>query len=268
MNDRVHLQNSDDDDCNKVNIEIENIPSAQSQEHDMISSLSQTNSNDENESVFLETDDVADTEEEDLQQPDLQPIDITQFEEIFTRFQTPICNFLYRLVGNREQAYDLAQDVFVKAYKALTNGAIIQPKALSSWIYRIASNTATDSIRRRKLITWLPLSMFGDDRGIGAGLPTQADDATETAKPAVSSAFGQYDGGRFEQHIADQDLIQSVLEMMPEKYTICLLLYENEGFSCNEIAEMLEISASAVKMRLMRAREKFIALYKQESAKS
>ncbi len=267
MNDRVHLQNSDDDDCNKV--DIENVQSAQSQEYDMISSLNPTNSNDENENIFPETVDSAEfADEEDIQQPDLPPIDISQFEEMFTRFQTPICNFLYRLVGNREQAYDLAQDVFIKAYKALTNGAIIQPKALSSWMYRIASNTATDSIRRRKLITWLPLSMFGEDRGIGAGLPTQTDDSADIAKPAVSGTFTQYDGGRFEQHVAEHDLIQSVLEMMPEKYTICLLLYENEGFTCNEIAEMLEISTSAVKMRLMRAREKFIALYKQESAKS
>ncbi|HET9109495.1 MAG TPA: sigma factor, partial [Ktedonobacterales bacterium] len=46
-------------------------------------------------------------------------IGVDDFEDIFTRFQTPITNFIYRLVGNREQAFDLAQDVFVKAYRAL-----------------------------------------------------------------------------------------------------------------------------------------------------
>src|SRR5690348_3702901 len=53
-------------------------------------------------------------------------VSVADFEDLFTRFQTPICNFVFRLVGNREQAYDLAQDVFVKAYRALAGGTTIQ----------------------------------------------------------------------------------------------------------------------------------------------
>src|SRR5579859_6975979 len=98
-------------------------------------------------------------------------VGIADFEEIFTRFQTPLTNFIFRLVGNREQAYDLTQDVFVKAYRALSAGTTIQAAALSSWLYRIASNTATDALRRRRLISWLPLSLFNEDRGVGAGMP-------------------------------------------------------------------------------------------------
>jgi RNA polymerase sigma-70 factor (ECF subfamily) len=195
------------------------------------------------------------------------PVDVSQFEEIFTRFQTPISNYLYRLVGNREQAFDLAQDVFVKAYRALAGGTTIQAGALSSWLYRIASNTATDALRRRRLIAWLPLSLFNDDRGVGAGMPTGDNDDA----PAGASLFGAmpgYDGARFEQHVADREVVQHVLEKLPAKYATCLLLYEYEGFSCAEIAEMLDVSASAVKMRLMRAREKFITLYQQEVAGS
>src|SRR5260370_4962941 len=75
-------------------------------------------------------------------------VGIADFEEIFTRFQTPITNFVFRLVGNREQAYDLTQDVFVKAYRALSSGTTIQAAALSSWLYRIDSNTATYALRR------------------------------------------------------------------------------------------------------------------------
>jgi RNA polymerase sigma-70 factor (ECF subfamily) len=54
------------------------------------------------------------------------------------------------------------------------------------------------------------------------------------------------------------------MKQLPDKYAVCLWLYESHGFSCAEIAEMLGISASAVKMRLMRARERFIALYRLE----
>ena len=197
-------------------------------------------------------------------------VGLDDFEEIFSRFQTPIINFVYRLVGNREQAYDLAQDVFVKAYRALAGGTTIQAAALSSWLYRIASNTATDALRRRRLINWLPLSLFNEDRGVGAGmpgseLPNQQASAEETLANAAATFMGGYDGGRFEQHVADRELVERVLQKLPEKYRQCLLLYEHEGFSCAEIAEHLSVSPSAVKMRLMRARERFITLYRQET---
>lgn len=202
------------------------------------------------------------TDEESERRPPAAPlVDVSQFEAIFERFQTPISNYLYRLVGNREQAFDLAQDVFVKAYRALAGGTTIQAGALSSWLYRIASNTATDALRRRKLITWLPLSLFNEDRGIGAGVPSDNDEPTGGG--GGGGGLG-YDGARFEQHVADREVVQHVLSRLPQKYAACLLLYEYEGFSCAEIAGLLEISASAVKMRLMRAREKFISLYNQE----
>ncbi len=197
-------------------------------------------------------------------------IGVQDFEDIFTRFQTPISNFIYRLVGNREQAYDLAQDVFVKAYRALAGGATIQAGALSSWLYRIASNTATDALRRRRLISWLPLSLFNDDRGVGAGMPGvdngfgQQTLSEEHLASAMGAFTSGYDGGRFEQRVADREVVERVLKRLPEKYAACLLLYEHEGFSCAEIADVLHVTPSAVKMRLMRARERFISIYQQE----
>lgn len=197
-------------------------------------------------------------------------VGLGDFEDIFTRFQTPITNFVYRLVGNREQAYDLAQDVFVKAFRALSAGATIQAGALSSWLYRIASNTATDALRRRRLISWLPLSLFNDDRGVGAGMPGSdsgfgmPSPTDEHLASAVGAFSASYDGGRFEQRVADREIVERVLKRLPEKYAACLLLYEHEGFSCAEIAEVLSVTPSAVKMRLMRARERFISLYQQE----
>ena len=205
-------------------------------------------------------------------------IEVADFEAIFLRFQAPITNFIYHLIGNREQAYDLAQDVFVKAYKALLNGTVVQPGALSAWLYRIAANTTTDSLRRRRLISWLPLSLFNEDRGIGAGVLSDSgnsatdtfsssnDESSSDRASAISSMYerGGYDGGRFESRVADREIVERVFRQLPQKYAICLWLYENDGLSCAEIAEVLTISASAVKMRLMRARERFIELYKKE----
>jgi RNA polymerase sigma-70 factor (ECF subfamily) len=195
-------------------------------------------------------------------------IDLSGFEAMFERFQTPIINFVYRLVGNREQAYDLAQDVFVKAYKALAGGTRIHSGALSAWLYRIAANTATDALRRKRLIAWLPLSLFQEDRGVGAGNGGGDGGGREEGFPGSVSLYngGGNQGGRFEQRVADREMVEKVLSKLPEKYSVCLLLYEQQGFSCNEIADVLKISPSAVKMRLMRARERFISLYQEEEA--
>ncbi len=223
-----------------------------------------------------ETDTISTQSASALEEP-AQGVDVADFEAIFVRFQGPITNFIYHLIGNREQAYDLAQDVFVKAYKALLNGTVVQPGALSAWLYRIASNTTTDTLRRRRLISWLPLSLFNEDRGIGAGVVSEAGGASsenfssnnedgEGRSSSITAMYerGGYDGGRFENRVADREIVERLFRQLPPKYAKCLWLYENDGRSCAEIAEQLNISASAVKMRLMRARERFAVLYKQE----
>src|SRR5579859_2045779 len=122
-----------------------------------------------------------------------EQVDVADFEAIFLRFQVPITNFIYHLIGNREQAYDLAQDVFVKAYKALLGGTVVQPGALSAWLYRIAANTTTDTLRRRRLISWLPLSLFNEDRGIGAGVLSDSGGAASDGF-SVNNEDGPSDG--------------------------------------------------------------------------
>lgn len=212
-------------------------------------------------------------------QEQTQRVEVADFEAIFLRYQVPITNFIYHLIGNREQANDLTQDVFVKAYRALLNGTVVQSGALSAWLYRIAANTTTDSLRRRRLISWLPLSLFNEDRGIGAGVLSDSGGTAgeslnangdehmhESKSSAVVSMYerGGYDGGRFEGRVADREIVERVFKQLPQKYAICLWLYENDGLSCAEIADVLSISSSAVKMRLMRARERFIDLYHKE----
>src|SRR5436309_14446416 len=165
-------------------------------------------------------------------QEQVQKVDVADFEAIFLRFQGPITNFIYHLIGNREQAYDLAQDVFVKAYKALLNGTTVQPGAMSAWLYRIAANTTTDTLRRRRLIAWLPLSLFNEDRGIGAGVPsdsggTMAENFSSSEETSssngrtsnISSMYERnaYDGGRFENRVADRELVERVFKLLPEK---------------------------------------------------
>ncbi len=212
---------------------------------------------------------------------DAAMIQLADFEAIFLRFQGSITHFIIHAVGNREQAFDLAQDVFVKVYKALLGGTVIPQRALAVWLYSIAANTITDTLRRQRLVAWLPLSLFNEESGVGAGVLSSSTGTTTVAfhtsekegeRPGWMTTArsiqkqSSFNGARFEERVADRQIIERVFQQMPSKYGICLWLYEHEGLSCREIAQTLHISVSATKMRLQRAREQFLTLYRREIA--
>ena len=160
--------------------------------------------------------------------------DAAAFTEIFERYHHRIVNYIYGLVHDRELANDLAQDSFLKAYKALPRMG--DDLRLAPWLYRIAGNTAFSALRRRNLIRWLPLL----NDGIEA---SSADNA-----------------------VVEAEAVQRALAKLPAKYAAPLLLHSHEGLSCNEIADILGISPGAVKTRLFRAREAFRVAYGEDNA--
>ncbi len=158
------------------------------------------------------------------------------FERIYDEFKTPIYNFIYRLVGNREQADDLTQDTFLKAFKALPK--MDASLKLSAWLYRIATNTAYDALRRRKLIVWTPWQELDHE-------PADRDSADP------------------QETIETTELVRQALRLMPPTYRAALLLYTQQGFTYGEIAQTLGIAESGVKMYLSRARQSFREHYRR-----
>jgi RNA polymerase sigma-70 factor (ECF subfamily) len=153
---------------------------------------------------------------------------------LFRQYEQPICSYLARLTGDTARAQELTQETFIRTYQALGRGdRWHNPRA---WLYRVASRLATDDYRRRKLLQWLPLSNIESDG-------SQNVEATVT----------------------EYVVVQAVLDSLPPKYRVPLTLYVHEECTVAEIAETLEISVSAVKMRLSRAREKFRQAYEQAS---
>jgi RNA polymerase sigma-70 factor (ECF subfamily) len=196
-------------------------------------------------------------------------VQVADFEAIVLRYQGPITTFLFRITGNREQSDALALDVFVTAYKALLAGATVQDPRLSAWLYRVATTTAYRVMRRRRLSAWLPLARSCDDRGVCKGT---ADAALPAGGQGKEEGMGGAQTGRdcdlrrsqgdaAAARVDDRELTERVFELLPPKDAICLWLYEHAGLSCAEIADVLSISASAVKRRLLQARERFVTLY-------
>jgi RNA polymerase sigma-70 factor (ECF subfamily) len=165
--------------------------------------------------------------------------DEAAFAAIYEHYEKPIYAFIYRLMGNAEDAFDLTQDVFLKAFKALSRTT--PDLNLSAWLHRIASNACMDVLRRRKIVRWLPWD------------PTEHANIT----PAHVEDEPEYN---VEQHEI-QHQVQRTLNRMSEKYRLCLVLREYQEMSCDEIADVIKVSRSAVKSLLFRAREQFREIY-------
>ena len=150
---------------------------------------------------------------------------VAVLESLFADFQTPILNYLYRLVGDPALAEDLVQEAFTRAWRARAQLVVVDnPRA---WLYRIATNAARDHLRRRRLIAWLPL--LGTDARL-----------TETG---------------FEDRSLESERVQHALLKLKPDYRIPLVLYTCQDFSVAEVAGALGISPQAVKQRLVRARQ-------------
>jgi RNA polymerase sigma-70 factor (ECF subfamily) len=158
------------------------------------------------------------------------------FDDIFARYHGPIYGYILSMVGNAEQAQDLTQDTFVKAYKALpSTGDLILP----AWLYRIATNTALDALRHRRRLTWLPFGP-GDDEAIPADEPD------------------------LPTHLAEDEAMRAALARLTPPQRACLLMRARDGLSIDEIAEAMRMSKGNVKITLYRAKERFRAVYTEQ----
>jgi len=160
---------------------------------------------------------------------------VSAFDAIVRMYHTRIARYLYRLVGEQEVALDLAQDTFLEAYRGISR--LRSDLALSSWLYRIATNHAMGYRRRQRLISWLPLLGWAE------------------ASPEQACSPGADDG------VGEREQVQRALLALPRDRAACLLLHVREGFSYDEVAAILGISSEATRKRITRAKEQFKAAY-------
>ncbi|MBI2887270.1 MAG: sigma-70 family RNA polymerase sigma factor [Chloroflexi bacterium] len=152
--------------------------------------------------------------------------DSRAFGELVLRYQDRLFNFLYRMTGNREDAQDLAQEVFLRVYKALHR---FRPDApFRPWLYKIAMNLAINHAKGRR-----PTALLEED------VPSHG--------PLASPE------GTAEQRETQQAIRQAILEL-PEVYRAVILLRHVDELSYEEMAQVLEVPLGTAKVRLHRAR--------------
>jgi RNA polymerase sigma-70 factor (ECF subfamily) len=166
------------------------------------------------------------------------------FDELVTRYQTRLLNFVYRTIGDRERGEDLVQEVFVRVYRHLHR--FDRSKKFSTWIYTIASNLAKNELRNRArnplvLFQAIKQNWQDDDR------PVQFEDTASRPDDLFRK-----------RHL--RDLVETAVAKLPGHHRQVFVLRELEGKSYEEIAEITNCNLGTVKSRLNRARNAFAAL--------
>lgn len=161
--------------------------------------------------------------------------DTHAYAELVETYKDRIYSFLYRMVGSREDAYDLAQDVFLRVYNNLH--AFDVNMRFSPWIYRIAQNLAVDHLRKRRNLVYLD-----EPTGEDGDLYWQIESKDPTPDEMVE--FADFRGS----------VMVALNELSPMYKTVLLLRFVHE-LSYEDIARSLDLPLTTVKTRLFRARE-------------
>jgi RNA polymerase sigma-70 factor (ECF subfamily) len=166
--------------------------------------------------------------------------DRAAYSALVRRYQDRVHRFILRMVGSSDEAMDLTQDTFIKAWQALPGW---RPEAqFHTWLFRIASNTAMDALRRRRTVEWIAL----DDR---------FDQPADTPDPQAQL--------QSKQRLRALD---AAIRDLPAEQREAILLREVEYLSYAEIAAVTGVNEGTVKSRLARARTALSEQFKRSDA--
>jgi len=167
-----------------------------------------------------------------------QKDDKQAFEVLVQRHQSRVFAVAGGILRNREDVEDIAQQVFLKAYFSIKR--FDQRAAFSTWLYKITVNECWDLLRKRKV----------------RPLVVEAELSEEQAQ--IYQASSEQSDGRPDtsEQLAARQQVEDLMSCLDERDRTMLVMKEVQGFSVEEIAEIMEINANTVKVRLFRARQK------------
>ena len=157
--------------------------------------------------------------------------DTNAFAPLVDQYKAPVYNLAYRMLGNREDAEDAAQETFLRAYSQIHS--YDPSRKFSSWLLSITAHHCIDQLRRRRF-AWLPIEALDSAEWLWSNRD----------RPEETVIDGQ-----------DRDEVRELLRLLPPKYRLVIVLRYWYDQSYAEIAQITKMSESAVKTRLHRARE-------------
>ncbi len=161
------------------------------------------------------------------------------FERLVRKYEKFVCTTVFTVVRNREDSFDVSQEVFLKLYHSI--GSFKGDSSFSSWLYRIAKNCALDHLRRQKRHQSLSLDAEDDD---GNRFILQLPDTNPAGDPEHRLLQSER-----------KDMLYDALNELCDEHREILLLRDIEGLTYDQIGERLQLESGTVKSRLFRARE-------------
>src|SRR3984893_797466 len=177
-----------------------------------------------------------------------QAADKEAFEELVHRHQHRVFAVAGGILRRREDVEDIAQQVFVKAYFSLKR--FDQRAAFSTWLYKITVNECWDLLRKKKVRPLVYESDLSEEQARQFGSPEKH------AKPALDTS----------EILESRQYVDNLLAGIDERDRMMLILKEVEGFAVEEIAQMLDLNANTVKVRLFRARRRIVSQARKRGA--
>lgn len=172
------------------------------------------------------------------------------FEQLVIKYQTAVYNLCLRMTGDPEDAADMTQEAFLKAWRNLDS--FQGNAAFSTWLYRLASNTCLDHLRSRKRRPQLSLMMEDED-----GETQELDVADPTPDPEAQVIA-----------LDEQSRLNEALQSLEPEQRQILILRAVNGLSYTEIAQAMELKEGTVKSRLARARDQLRKILEKNGNKS
>src|SRR6202158_2150682 len=178
-----------------------------------------------------------------------QADDKEAFEELVRRHQNRVFAVAGGILRRREDVEDIAQQVFVKAYFSLKR--FDQRAAFSTWLYKITVNECWDLLRKKKVRPLVYESDLSEDQARQFGAP----DERKAREPDIS------------EKLEARQRVGRLLEGLAGEGKTMLVLKEVEGFAVEEIAQILDLNANTVKVRLFRARRRIVSQARKRGEK-
>ena len=172
--------------------------------------------------------------------------DVDSFGILVQRYQDRIYSTVLNYVANPDDAVDITQETFVKAYSKLLSFS--SSSSFYTWVYRIAINTAIDFIRKRKS---KPAESLDDDRFAETGFEPVAQDASADPERVLV---------QHEQRRA----LRAAMGSLSDKLRSVIVLHDVEGLSQEEVADILRVPVGTVKSRVSRARTELRYLLRKQ----
>src|ERR1700761_6787295 len=170
----------------------------------------------------------------------IQAEDELAFREIVERYQAKVFSIIYGILRNRNDAEDIAQQVFAKIYFSIKNFDF--RSSLLTWIYKITVNECYDYLRKKRVRKLVYESDFSQEDA----------QRMEASEPAVDSAVPA------DTRLAQRDLILKLLSKVSEEERTLILMKEVEGHSVEELAGMTGLNENTIKVKLFRTRQKLL----------